>query len=287
MKKYLLFAFISLILLTGIGAYQYIYFHDEKLHVVFCDVGQGDAIFIRTPDHKYILVDGGPDKSVLNCLAGNMGFWERSIDLIILTHPHQDHFFGLNYVLDRLITLSFDTERLSNNTASFHELSSKITRKKIPQRNIFQHDRYELGKDLFLTIESPSREFLQRSSPNGEIGETGEFASLIMKLTYKDFDLVLTGDAQTPVLEEFASSNQKRIEVLQVPHHGSATGLSRESLEKIDPKIAVISVGEKNMYGHPKKEVLNMLEEKGVGILRTDRHGNVEIVSDGKRWLVK
>lgn len=276
-----------MIFLLGLVSYQYLYFNDGKLHVVFCNTGQGDAIFIKTPANEHILIDGGPDRSVLSCLSGHMPFWERTLDLVILTHPHADHFLGLMDVIDRYITLSFDTERLSNKTQSFKGLGSVIAAKKIPQRFVFAGDKYKLGEDISLVVEAPSSDFLRRSSPNGVIGESGELASLILKLTYKDFDLFLTGDAQGEVLREVVSKDYDSIEVLQVPHHGSRTGLSNEIIDVIAPKLAVISVGAANRYGHPSPEVLQMLAEKGIKILRTDRQGDIEIVSDGRGFWVK
>lgn len=287
MKKYLFITLISLFFLLGIVSYQYLNFYDGKLHVVFCDVGQGDAILIKTPTNGYVLVDGGPDRRVLSCLSNHMPFWERTIDLVILTHPHADHFVGLLDIIDRYIALSFVTERLSNKTQSFKLLSTIIAEKKIPQRNVFEGDRYKLEDGMLMTVEAPSAGFLQHSSPNGLIGESGELASLILKLTYKDFDLLLTGDSQTEALNKVASRNQDSIEVLQVPHHGSRTGLSGSIVEQIEPRLAIISVGAKNRYGHPSKEVLSSLKEAGIRTLRTDRQGDVEIVSDGKRWWVR
>lgn len=287
MRKYLFFTFASIIFLLGLATYQYFYFYDGKLHVVFCNAGQGDAIFIKTPSNAHILVDGGPDKSVLSCLSNHMPFWERTLDIVFLTHPHADHFLGLMDVVDRYIALSFDTERLGNKTQSFRGLSKIIVAKKIPQRAIFEGDRYKLGDDIFLDVEAPSQELLQRSSPNGVIGESGELASLILKLKYKDFDVLLTGDSQSGVLSEVVSENHDSIEVFQVPHHGSKTGLNKEIVDDLAPKLAVISVGAKNRYGHPNRGVLQMLTEKGIAVLRTDQKGDIEIISDGKNFMVR
>lgn len=287
MKRYLIFAFISLFALTGLGVYQYVYLNDGRLHVVFCDVGQGDAIFIRLPKEKLVLIDGGPDKSVLSCLANHMGFWEHTFNLVLLTHPHQDHFFGLHSVIDRYITLSFDTQSIINTSSSYIEFIRNISNKKIHRRTLYAGDRYILGDGISMSIEAPSKLYLNQASPNGKIGETAELASLVIKLTFKDFDVLFTGDAQTPVLEQVAKEIKDSIDVLQVPHHGSATGLSKDFLERINPKLAIISVGKKNTYGLPNKSVLDILEEGKVKYLRTDKRGDVEIVSDGKRWWVR
>lgn len=287
MRKYLLFVLVSLIFLLSISLYQYIYYYDNKLHVIFCNVGQGDAILIKTPSNRYLMVDGGPDESVLTCLSSHMPFWDRTIDLVFLTHPHLDHFLGLIDVLDRYIVLYFVSENLGNKTSSYDQFVSRIKEKRISQRSVLKGDRYKLGKDVYLVIEAPSVEALRRSSPNGVIGESSELASLILRLTYKDFDLILPGDSQTEALSEVASQNSGTIEVLQIPHHGSKTGVNKEVVELIAPGLAVISVGSKNRYGHPSREVLNLLRDEGIAILRTDKNGDVEIVSDGKKWWVK
>src|SRR5438105_9092865 len=112
MKKLLVLSSLTLFLLAGLCIYQYIHFHDGKLHIVFCDVGQGDAILIVTPNNKHILVDAGPDRKTIDCLSKHMAFWDRTIDLFILTHPHADHFSGSYYVLDRYIILGFATENI-------------------------------------------------------------------------------------------------------------------------------------------------------------------------------
>jgi competence protein ComEC len=287
MRKYLIFSIISIIFLAGFVMYQYIIFYDNKLHIVFCDVGQGDAIFIRTPERKNILVDGGPDNEVLSCLADNLPFWDKRLDMIVLSHPHLDHFMGLYFVIDRYYVTSFVTEKLSNNIQSFRELEKKVMVKKIAQKNVFAGDRFKIEEDLVLKIVSPSDSFLKRTSPNGLIGESGEFASLILKLSYKDFDLLLTGDAQSDGVLESAEAGDGSVEVLQVPHHGSATGLNKEIVEKLSPKLAVISVGARNRYGHPNKKILEILDEARAKVLRTDEEGDVEIVSDGKVFWVE
>ena len=162
MKKIGFFVLLSLICLISIFVYQIVYFHDGKLHVVFCNVGQGDSILIRTPTSKNILIDGGPDNSVLNCLSAHLPFWERKIDLVILTHPHADHFTGLYYVLDRYIASSFASERLSNSAQSFQTLMKIIGQKKIPERFILAGDKFKLGGNVSLNVKAPSQEMLTR-----------------------------------------------------------------------------------------------------------------------------
>ena len=277
MKKVLI-GFILLVSLGAIVAYQYTGFYDGKLHVVFCDVGQGDAIFIRTPNGLDILVDGGPDDKVLSCLSSHMPFWDRDSELVILTHPHADHLNGLISVVKHYKVLSFATENLKNNTAVFNALMHELKDQSIQIRYVYAGDRFKFKDGVSFDIVGPSREFLQKTSPNGVIGERNEFANVESLVKFKNFSALLTGDSQASEL------NEGDIDVLQVPHHGSSTGLNAKVLDSIKPKLAVISVGKKNKYGHPAPTTLEILRKKDIKILRTDQQGNIEIISDGLTW---
>lgn len=257
MKKIFIIVSVSLLILGGIVFYQKAKFEDGKLHLVFCNVGQGDAIFIRSPEGLDILVDGGPDDSILSCLSNNMPFWDRSIELMILTHPHADHLNGLTSVIKRYSVMQFATEKLSNDTAMFREFMNLINRKKISLQYVYSRDKFSLTDGTKITFLGPSSEFLERSSPGGIIGETNEFASLVTLFNYGRFRALLTGDSQAFSLEEFIGG-QDPVDVLQVPHHGSKTGLNEQILNQLNPKLAVISVG-KNKYGHPTQEMLGLL----------------------------
>ena len=303
MKKIFLSTSILFILLSSILIYQNITFADKKLHVVFCDVGQGDAIFIRTPNGSDILIDGGPDESVLSCLAKHMPFWDRTIEIMILTHPHADHLTGLISVIKRYNVLSFATEKISNKTLSFNYLVELIKSKNIKTNYVYQSDRFRLGGGVILEIVGPSKEFLDETSPEGLIGESAEFGSVETLVKYRKFSALLTGDSQASELQQAISSKRyaiSNLSVLQVPHHGSRFGLTAEILNILKPKIAAISVGAKNKYGHPTQFILDLLNQFGIKTLRTDlsanamhqalqagQNGDIEIISDGNLWKVK
>jgi len=288
MKKYFLIGSVLFFLLGCILVYQNITFNDKKLHVVICDVGQGDAIFIRTPNGSDILIDGGPDNSVLSCLGKHLPFWDRTIEVMILTHPHADHLNGLITVLNRYKILSFVSENLKNTTAGFSELMRVITSQNIETRYVYAGDRFLFGDGLNIQIVGPSKEFLDQTSPWGTIGETGEFASLEMIIEYKNFSVLLTGDSQVMELEEMLKLIQHdNLDILQVPHHGSRFGLTADILDVLKPKIAAISVGKNNKYGHPTPFILDLLKSSNIKTLRTDQVGDIEIVSDGASWRIK
>jgi competence protein ComEC len=285
MKQMLMLTMLGLVCLVIITGYQYLQFHDGRLHIVFCDVGQGDAILITTPNNQHILVDSGPDKSVLDCLSRYMPFWERTIDLAILTHPHSDHYSGYYYILQRYSVTQFATEDLKNKTAGFVELMRIIADKKIPTHFVLAGDKWRLEK-VTLDVAGPTADFLQTTSPGGFIGEGKEFASVITNITYGAFDLLLVGDSQVAGLMDANDHIDSTVTVMQVPHHGSSSGLDEHVLSLLQPHLAVISVGAKNRYGHPTKTTLNLLQTMGVRTLRTDQNGDIEIISDAKEWKV-
>lgn len=288
MKKSLIFTAITLLLVAGLAMLEASKFNDGKLHVIFCDVGQGDAIFIRTPSGKHILIDGGPDRSVLNCLAKHMPFWERRIDLMLLTHPHADHFTGMYYVLERYNVTGFATEKLENKSGSFQELMKLLSQHEVPIQYVYESDKWTLKGDtgdVVLSILGPSKEFLQKTSPNGQIGEGKEFASLIARLSNGSFHVLFTGDTQAGELGYVTDAfglKDERTDVLQSPHHGSRTGLNQAVVQEIAPKLAAISVGAHNRYGHPNKQTLDIFQAEHIPVLRTDKVGDIEMVSDGK-----
>ncbi len=288
MKKAIVSAFVSLLFLLILFISQNQQFSDGKLHVVFCDVGQGDGIFIRTPKGMNVIVDGGPNDKILDCLSRHMPFWEKTIDLMLLSHPHADHFMGLASVMKRYTVLSFGSEKIDNKKAAgFLSLRQELERNRTPQRFVYAGDSFSSHDGVMFRIMGPSRAFLEATSPNGEIGESKEFGSVETLVSYGSFSVLLTGDSQASELREAITSGLLGpVTVLQVPHHGSKTGLDSEILDELYPQLAVISVG-KNSYGHPTPEILKILGDKQIKILRTDKSGDIELVSDGKEWGVE
>lgn len=270
----------SLLILGAIFFYQVSKFNDGKLHLVFCDVGQGDAIYIRSPKGLDILVDGGPDDSVLSCLSNHMPFWDRQIEVVILTHPHEDHLAGLISVIKRYSVLSFYTEEVGVKSSVFKELTKELARKEIKIRNLQKGDTLRLKDGLVLETISPSSYQINYAKTKENIDLDANGLSVVQLVTYGRFTSLLTGDSILKNSENIGSP----IDVLKVPHHGSRNNLSLAFLDSINPKLAVITVGKNNRYGHPHKEILEMLEELKIKTLRTDSDGEVEVVSDGKSF---
>jgi len=291
MLKYFLLVFTSLFLLSAIFFYQNAKLNDGKLHVIVCDVGQGDGILIRTPNGSDILVDGGPDDSILNCLSAHLPFWDRTIELMVLSHPHTDHAAGLVDVLKRYTVLHFVTEKVLGSTATYKRLEDELTIKKLSAQYFFAGDRIDLADKTQLLTLWPSHEWLN----NGQLQAGNEQSDsqnldlngfcLIELLAYGDFKVLLTGDAGS-LTEDKITAEVGKVDILKVPHHGSKTGMSDYFLSTINPSLAIISVGAKNKYGHPAQSALDLLKNHNIKTLRTDKDGEVEIVSDGKSFSI-
>jgi len=258
---------------------------DDRLRLIACDVGQGDAMLV-VYGQSQILIDGGPDDSVLDCLASHMPFWDRRIELVILTHPQTDHFRGLIEVFRRYKIDVFLTLPLNSSTSAYQVLRNEVGGSKTEVLDATAGKVVRLGL-MQLDIVHPTKDFL--AGANTSSGDPNDF-SIVAILSFGEFEALLTGDigpdVMDEVIEQLALSGVEQVEYIKIPHHGSKNGLTKELLEASMPEVAVISVG-KNPWGHPHKEVLEMLQERGVKIKRTDLDGDIKVVTDGKVWWLK
>lgn len=249
------------------------------LKVAFLDVGQGDAIFIEAPNGNQILVDGGPNKAVLRELAKQMPFYDRNIDGIILTHPHLDHYAGLNEVMKKYkVNLEMDSGT-KNKGAGFVEFENLIKDKSVKRLYAKRGMRINLDKDLYLDILLPVVNNENLSEHDG---------MLVSRLVYKNNSFLLAGDMEDN-LENFllVLGDNLKSDVLKIGHHGSKTSTSEKFLGWVNPRLAVISVGKNNKYGHPHKEVTERLARFEIPTLRTDEKGTLVFKSNGEKIIVK
>ncbi len=300
------FIFLVLGLFVALVFLFAFYSPQPEFNLVACKVGQGDAIlaFYKTDQ---VLIDGGPDSSVLDCLSRYMPFWDKKIELVVLTHPEKDHFRGLidvleNYNVDTLLALPIDSS-----SREYSLLKEKVGSGGV---RVIEPD---VGKEvrvglMHFVILHPSQSFLAENSSVKELGQVNQNDSVLgarttsknpndfsinLILSFGEFDALLTGDlspsSSLEVESTFSSlnlSSKLSVEYIKIPHHGSKNGLTQDLLELIKPKVAVISVG-KNSYGHPHKEILEMLSAFGVKVFRTDQMDDIIVASDGKRFWVK
>lgn len=239
------------------------------------DVGQGDAILLEVPSGQVILVDGGPDKKVLRRLGEELPFWERRIDLIVLTHPHEDHLAGLNAVIERYEVGAVMISGPEAKSASYRHLLETVKAKNIPLFVVEHPETLALG-DLRLDILFPL------SSLKGKRLANLNDSSIVMKATYGQTDILLTGDAETTVEKQLlASGEDLSADILKAGHHGSETSSGEDFLQAVKPQAAIISSGAGNSYGHPSPRILKRYERFHIPVHRTDQDGTVHVVSDG------
>jgi len=257
---------------------------DDKVHVSFLNVGQGDAILIARGSQQ-ILVDGGPSRQAITReLSEKMPFWDRSIDLVVLTHPHEDHLAGLVEVSSR-----YDIGQAAQSTAShsgslYDEWRKALEAQGIAPTIIQPGQEVRLGEGLVIAILHPG--------PDTGTDETldANNNSLVLRVEVGKVSFLLTSDigqkAESMLLQQRARVAST---VLKVAHHGSGDSNSGPFIATVRPQAAVISVGENNEFGHPSDDALTRLGEKLVteNIYRSDVNGTIEFITDGERLWVK
>jgi competence protein ComEC len=276
--KLLLGGLAALVILAWVAALQ---MPDGRLHVHVLDVAQGDAIFIQCPNGQQILVDGGPEPSVLlSRLGERMPFWDHSLDLVVLTHAEVDHVGGLLEVLQRYdvgLVLDPGQECATDTCEAWRAL---IEDKGLPYRKAEAGMQITLGSGMVLHILHPTVE-----SMTGTSSDTNN-NSVVLRLEYNRFTMLLTGDVQWEAEEVLLASGQTLDSLLlKVPHHGADTSLTVPFLEAVNPELAVISVGADNNFGHPSADTLDSLS--AIPTYRTDLNGSIEVVSDGQRYWIR
>lgn len=250
---------------------------DDRLRVAFMDVGQGDAIFIKTPNGRQVLIDGGRYPSqTLDQLGQQMPFWDRSIDLVMATHPDADHVAGLIEVVERYNVSQLITNGAEGGSdAAYGELLAAAG-----ERGNGVHVA-QVGESIRLD-EAVALDILHSGDANQT--DNRNDASIVARLSYGALAVLLTGDAEEAA-ETIMIHNGIPLQaaVLKAGHHGANTSSSAEFLHAVAPRIVIISAGRDNSYGHPHPAMLTRAEEVGAAVLRTDELGTLELESDGSR----
>jgi competence protein ComEC len=262
----------------------------EYLEVSFLDVGQGDSAFIQTPEGHQIVIDGGPNADLLQKLSERMPFWDKTIDVVILTHPEKDHMTGLLEILQRYKINYFLWTGVVKDDAGNKKLAKLLNDAQIPPKKfllaslsgfsgtkvitINQGDKIRAG-DLSINIIHPFEDI------NGQEPKNTNDSSVVSKLVFGNNSFLFTGDISFAVEKNIINSGEDILSnVLKIAHHGSKYSTSDLFLQNIGAQYAVIEVG-KNSYGHPTPETLQRLEKFGIKVFRTDKDGDIKFVSDG------
>ncbi|HZR98512.1 MAG TPA: ComEC/Rec2 family competence protein [Chloroflexota bacterium] len=256
---------------------------DSRLQVTVLDVGQGDATLVRTPSGRVLLVDGGPSPaSLMAHLGSRLGLAERRLDVVALTHPHEDHVAGLMEAVTRYAVgqvIEGATDYPSAATERWHAL---LRERAVPRVVGESGQRWQLDDDVTLDV------WAVPAAPGSRADRLEPAGALVLRLRYGATSMLLPGDLVAEQgLRIVAAGGDLRATALLVPHHGSATGLDGDLLGAISPTLAVVSDGERNRFGHPAPRALALLAAHAVPVWRTDRDGTITLTSDGVAWTVQ
>lgn len=278
--KYIFLIVFLLLITTVIYYYLYIQFKPNNLVVNFLDIGQGDATLIITPKFYKILIDVGPDLTILSKLSKYLLFFDNKIDFIILTHPDIDHIAGAVDVLKRYKVGAILFNGVSKNHIYYQEFLKIVYKKQIPIFVVSEGQVIKLSDGVNFKILSPSENLLTE-----KLKKDDNLTSIVAKLIYNNNSFLFTADAPDSLEKELLKFDLKS-DILKVAHHGSKTSSSIDFLRAVKPIFSVISVGINNKYGHPYQIVLERLKSINSKILRTDINGDIQIISDGSNLIV-
>ncbi|MEN8263391.1 MAG: ComEC/Rec2 family competence protein [Nitrospirota bacterium] len=274
--------FIFVICLYIISPHQ----SGNKLRVTFLDVGQGDAAVIELPDGKVMLIDGGINEPDMGRRVIAPYLWSegiRKLDYMVLSHPHSDHFGGLDYIVE-----NFDVGEVWSNGRAVYEVGGffrKISDRDIPYKTLSRGDFLERD-NYSVHVFHPYDEFYASSARGAVSGQNSD--SLVLKIESGDMSVLFTGDIEMEAEDNLVHlSEWIESDIIKVPHHGSSTSSSREFISAVNPEIAVISAGRNNPFKHPHKETLARYRTEGVRLIRTDIDGAVAIMAEDYNYIVK
>lgn len=252
---------------------------DGRVRVTVLDVGQGDAILVEGGRGGRLLVDGGPDPDkLLVALDARLPPWDRRIDLLILTHPHEDHVGGLALLLDRYRVGRTYEPGMVGPGPGYRAWQRALDRLRLRPGRLQTGDRFDLDEIRFRVL-WPDLDAVPVKPPDGGTGINNVSIVLLGEVGRERF--LLAGDIEEGIDPILVSRGLPRVDLLKIAHHGSRTSSTGPFLDAVRPRVAVASAGKGNPYGHPTKATLDRVTARGADVLRTDRNGSVEVTFDG------
>ncbi len=285
-KKIFIFLFFIIFLMSVLAIFVIAYWQTVAAsglaEVSFLAIGQGDAELIQTPFGQKILIDGGPDRGIIRALDKVLPWWERKIDLVILTHPHSDHVGGLIDVFHHYKIIKTLYTGVNFSAPEYAVWQEILEAKNIDTVIIDKPQRIKLGENCYLEILFPLGSYLDKKVKN--LNNT----SIVARFVYGSTTFLFTGDIETETERALLASKQNlRADVLKVAHHGSDTSSSLEFIQAVNPEFAVIEMAKDNDYGFPSARIVKRLIRFGARVWQTGEEGTVNFISNkNKIWRV-
>ena len=246
--------------------------HKGELKVYYLDVGQGDSIYIKTPNGDDILIDGGNNDKGDEVVSYLREYNVDDLEVMVATHPDADHIGGLDVVLDEMKVESVYMPKITHTTKTFEDFIVAVKNEGLKLKEA------KAGVDIGL--DGVTASFL---APVKSYGDDLNTSSAVLKMEHGENSFLFTGDATIESEQDMvAAGEQVEADVLKLGHHGADTSTSEAFLSRVDPQYAVISVGEGNSYGHPTETILTRMKNHGITVKRTDKEGTILATSDGK-----
>ena len=248
----------------------------ENLKIYFLDVGQGDSSLIISSSGEVVLIDSGPNESLILNYLENLNI--SHIDLLIASHAHADHITGMDKIIAKYKPRAFIDSGIPHTTIIYQKMITAIGNYNI---NYYKGTsrKINLGS-LTFTILPPANPLIKESELNNN--------SIVIRLDFKDFSCLFTGDIEKEregqLLNE--SRNNLNVDILKIAHHGSYSGSSPLFIKSVNPETGIISCGKGNQYGHPHQETLTLLQNLGINIYRTDLNGTILVETNGTDYQV-
>ena len=248
----------------------------ENLKIYFLDVGQGDSSLIISSSGEVVLIDSGPNESLILNYLENLNI--SHLDLLIASHAHADHIAGMDKIIAKYRPKAFLDSGIPHTTLTYQKMITALGQYNI---NYYQGTsrKINLGPLIF-TILPPATPLIKESELNNN--------SLVIRLDFKDFSCLFTGgiekEREGQLLNE--SRNNLKVDILKITHHGSSSGSSPPFIQAVNPETSIISCGKDNQYGHPHQETLTLLQNLGINIYRTDLNGTILVETNGTDYQV-
>ena len=280
--KTIRFLFFVVLVLGLVWAATYTPRSDGFAKLFVLDVGQGDSIFIQAANGRQVLIDGGRDEQALVSLSKIMPRNDRHIDVVIATHPDADHIGGFPTILSRYDVGLFLFSAVKSDTDVSSTVTDMVEEKRIPAYSVRSGMQLLLDETLLTSLT-----FLFPDRPT-DTWETNS-ASVVARLRIGNRSALLTGDAPVSIENYLVEKNPNMIDVdiLKLGHHGSKTSSGQRFLERTSPRLAIVSAGANNRYGHPAPEVIDRVKMLGIPIVSTAEEGTITLFSDGEKWFRK